>query len=250
MASDRFASRKDLVERLSEKPDFYRLRRRIRYLQKLGLIEPLVGDATNRLGYRLSKYGKRVALRGELAPRSKLQSRPSFRSQFDHDQVVNEVRDILTSSTFISQFISESELRSKIGFANSRGGDSKSSDWKVPDGQFSLRIESGEATVALEVELTRKAKARYSKIFEALLTSKQFKFVFIVCGDEKIEELLVRSLESARATNAFVKASERSNGIYFSQFEKLRRLGLEALWSGEGRTFSINELTNTQAEKG
>ena len=244
LATDRFSTRRELAKRFGEKPDSRRMQRRVRYLQKIGLIEPLIGDGDSRLGYRLSSYGKYVAARGNLAPVSVLQSRPTFKSQFDHDQIVNEVRETLISSPIVSHFVSEAELRSQICSSSSAGIGSDSHDWKVPDAMFTLRTRGGEMTVALEVELSQKAKARYSKIVQALLTSRRFQFVFVVCGNEKLQKLMVEAISSARASNPFVRASNRSNGIYFCQLDMLRRRRLDAPWTGETRTFTINELAN------
>jgi hypothetical protein len=248
LAIDRFATRRDIVRRLEEKPDIRRIQRRLRYLQKIGLIEPLVGDGDSRLGYRLSGYGKYIAARQNLAPMTVLQSRPAFKSQFDHDQIVNEVRDILIPSAIVSGFVSEAELRSQSGGTIGGSTGSDSHEWKVPDAMFTLRTRGGEVTVALEVELSQKAKARYSKIVQALLTSRRFQFVFVVCRNTKLQELMVHAISSARESNALVRASNRSNGIYFCQLDALRLNRLDAPWRGETKTFTINELTNDQLQ--
>ena len=157
------------------------------------------------------------------------------------------MRDILIASGIISNFVSEAELRSQIAASTVHGPETQSHDWKVPDGMFSLVTKLGVSKVALEVELTQKAKARYAEIVQALLTTKQFNFVFFVCGSEKLEKLLSDAVASARSSNAYVKASDRSNGIYFCQLDKLRELRLNAPWCGESRTFTINDLMTGKA---
>lgn len=242
LAANRFASSSELRARLVGASEQYNLRRRIRYLQKIKLVEPLIGDGGNRLGYRLSVKGLLYARRMKFAKPDVTHSRPAFRSQFDHDQVVNEVRALLSSSSIICDFISETELRSKAGAARVSKSKEQAHEWKVPDAMFTLHTAKGVRTAALEVELTQKAKARYSKIFAALITSRQFHFVFIVCKDEKLQAVIRQALADARATNVLVRVSNRSNGIYFCTLDSLRADRLDAPWTGEDKSFTLTEL--------
>lgn len=207
------------------------------------LIEALVGDAGARLGYRLTRRGVRFSLANDLANESVLSERPVFRSQFDHDQTVNEMKGILLASPIVDDFVSETELRSDNDDSR-QGRRVVSRDWKVPDALFSLNTASGKMTVALEVELTRKAMPRYSKIVEALLVSKRFQLVFFVCQDENLVGRIAKAVREARARNPLVKASSRSNGIYFTAVQLLRERKLNAPWFGEGSSFTIQALGN------
>ena len=247
LAKNRFANVHDLRARLPGLSDKYNLFRRLRYLAKVELVEPLMGDGGNRLGYRLTAKGVSFSRAAALANEAILNSRPTFRSQFDHDQVVNEVRDIILTSPIISEFISESELRSQNEDSRmSRLIDTR--DWKVPDALFSLSTSGTLMKTALEVELTQKANARYSKIVEALLTSRKFQFAFFVCRDEKIIRPIAAAIEHARAKNPLVRASNRSNGIYFSAVDLLREKRLHAPWFGEGTSFTLADLASKTAD--
>lgn len=243
LAQSKFANVQDLRAHLPGLTEHYNIFRRLRYLIQMGLIERLIGDGGARLGYILSMDGLLYAKKHSLANPLLLQSRPAFRSQYDHDHVVNEVRLILSMSPIVSNFVSETELRARND--DSRMSRSISSrDWKVPDGLFLLKSSGVPMNVALEVELTQKSKRRYAKIVEALLTSKSFQLVFFVCKDEKLVRHLAQAVRFARENNHLVRASNRSNGIYFSAVDLLRQKKLEAPWFGEGSSFSLAELAS------
>lgn len=242
IALNRFAHYKDLERKLTSLPTGYNLFRRLRHLRQADLIEPLVGDGGARLGYRLSKRGIEYAKKKLIANDVVLQSRPAFRTQFDHDRIVIEAREILSLSEIVRDFVSETELRSRIVKDWRSVQNEADRDWKVPDAIFRLSTPRGLMTTALEVELTQKAKARYEKIVQALLTSRMFHLVFILCKDEKLIGLIRNEIAEARATNPFVRASNRSNGIYFCTLQILREQKLDAHWAGEDKRFSLNEL--------
>lgn len=247
VATNRFANLDDFKRNLPGLHTGYNLYRRLRHLQRIELIEPLIGDGDVQLGYRLTKKGMKFAKKNSFLRSATVQSRPAFRTQFDHDQIVNEARHILSASPIVSELISESELRSRIGkrLATTTAADH---EWKVPDALFTLLTTRGPMTTALEVELTQKAKARYSKIVATLLTSKSFQFVFFICKDDRLATLIRNHIADARAKNALVRASKRSNGIYFCTLNDFRENCLDAIWDGEQNRFSINDLA-TQIQK-
>lgn len=242
IALNRFAHYKDLERKLRVLPAGYNLFRRLRHLRQADLIERLVGDGGAKLGYRLSKKGIEYAKKKLISNEVILQSRPAFRTQFDHDRIVIEAREILSHSKIVRDFVSETELRSRIVKDWRSVQNEVERDWKVPDALFRLSTQRGSMTTALEVELTQKAKARYEKIVQALLTSKMFHLVFVLCKDEKLAALIRNEIAQARATNPFVRASNRSNGIYLCTLQTLRERKLDAPWDGEDKRFSLNEI--------
>lgn len=54
--------------------------------------------------------------------------------------------------------------------------------------------------------------------------------------------LIRNEIAESRATNPFVRASSRSNGIYFCTLPTLRELKLDAPWEGEEKRISLNEI--------
>lgn len=242
IATRRFSHHKDLERILNGLPTGYNLYRRTRHLKNVGLVESLIGDGEISLGYRLTRKGIELAKKSAFASDGVLQSRPVFRTQFDHDRIVNEAREILSASPIIRDFVSEVELRSRFGREWRISQNKSERDWKVPDALFTLRTTNGVMTTALEVELSQKAKARYAKIVQALLTSKKFHLVFILCKTERLMHLIRNEVIEARTSNPVVRASNRSNGIYFCTLANLRELGLDAPWEGENSRFSIKDI--------
>ncbi|MCM2282265.1 MAG: hypothetical protein NDI61_10510 [Bdellovibrionaceae bacterium] len=248
LALNRFAKQADLFASIIGVVPSYNMPRAVRRLKVHGLIEPLLGDADTHLGYRLTKKGLRFARSVLHVTDDALKSRPAFRSQYDHDRIVNEARRILSTSPVISDFVSEAELRIQLGKTWTVRSESTSHDWKVPDALFKLSTRKGLLRVALEIELSQKAKARYAKIMEAILISRQFEVVFFLCKTERLLSLIRSEVNAARKTSPRVKASQRSNGIYFCTLETLRALKLDAPWTGEENRFTICEIEESLAK--
>jgi len=249
LALNRFAKQVDLFDSILGIAPSYNMPRAVRRLKGHGLIETLIGDANTHLGYRLTRKGLHYAEKIMLIPDSVLKSRPAFRSQYDHDRIVNEARRILSESPVVSDFITEAELRASQEKSWRDHIDSNNRDWKVPDAIFKLMTKKGVLRVALEVELSQKAKARYAKIMQAILISRQFDVVFFLCKDERLQSLIYREVTEARAKNPMVKVSQRSNGIYFSTLETLRAMKTDAPWSGEENRFTIREIEESFSKK-
>ncbi len=245
LAENRFGTRTDLINSIASLSEKSNMNRILGRLKSNGLIEVMLGDSDCHLGYRLTKKGLSFSQANLSIPPELLRSRPSFRSQYDHDRVVAEARRILSASTAVSDFKSELELRSKLGRRSFQFSYRKEREWKVPDGLFTLTTKKGPMRVALEVELSQKAKARYQKIMRAILVSREFEIIFFLCRDSHLADLISKEVTEARQTNPVVKASDRSNGIYFCTMELLRKDGNDALWCGEKSRFSINQIERT-----
>lgn len=249
LALNRFGKQADLFASINRITPSYNLPRTIRRLKNYGLIEPLLGDANVHLGYRLTKKGLLFADKRLLIPEAALKARPAFRSQYDHDRVVNEARHILCGSQAVSDFVTEAELRAELGRRWNNVPSGSNRDWKVPDAIFKLTTKRGTLRIGLEVELSQKAKARYEKILKTVLISRQFEIVFFLCKNEKLLQLIRREVAEVRAKNATVKLSQRSNGIYFTTLDSLRTLKNDAPWSGEESRFTIREIEASFTKK-
>ena len=242
LAENRFGTRSDLINAISTLSEKSNMNRTLGRLKTYGLIEGMSGDSNCHLGYRLTKKGLAFAEANLSVPQELLRSRPSFRSQYDHDRVVAEARRILCNSSAIGDFKTEVELRSALGRETFRPSSEQEREWKVPDGLFTLVTKKGPMRVALEVELSQKSKARYQKIMKSVLVSRQFEIVFFLCRDSKLADLISKEVSTSRRTNSTVQASSRSNGIYFCTLDMLRKNGNDALWCGEKSRFSITEV--------
>jgi hypothetical protein len=242
IALNRFSTAKDLKRSIANLPPNYNINRRLISLKTVGILEALIGDSGKPLGCRLTKAGLRFARQALQIPDALVRSRPSFKTQYDHDRIVNDARRILTGSSAVRNFLTELELRTALGKDWRAGSTSQAREWKVPDGLFSLETKNGTLRVALEVELSQKARARYAKIMRALITSRSFDVVFFLCRDEKLAQVIRSELNRARASDSFVKVSNRNNGFYFAKLDELREHGLDAPWAGETNRFTLREI--------
>lgn len=114
--------------------------RRIGILKRLGLIENVYGDGGITIGYRLTRNGIRFMRR---LPETEYLAitRRSYQTQFNHDQLLIDVRTILETSPLVRGFRTESEIRRKLTTK-----ESKMRHWEnlpsVPDGTFTLAAVS------------------------------------------------------------------------------------------------------------
>lgn len=242
LAENRFGTRSDLISAISTLSEKSNMNRTLGRLRSYGMIEVMSGDSNCHLGYRLTKKGLLFARDNLLVSPELLRSRPSFRSQYDHDRIVAEARRVLCSSPVVSDFKTELELRSKLGREKFQLTNDQEREWKVPDGLFTLKTKKGSMRVALEIELSQKSKARYQKIIKSILIARKFEIVFFLCRNSKLMELISKEVSESRRTNPIVRASNRSNGIYFCTLDMLRNNGNDAHWCGEKNRFSISEI--------
>ncbi|MBK8204921.1 MAG: hypothetical protein IPK68_22295 [Bdellovibrionales bacterium] len=97
--------------------------------------------------------------------------------------------------------------------------------------------------------MSQKAKARYAKIMEAVLISRQFEIVFFLCKNERLMNIVQSEVVDARRKIPRVRVSQRSNGIYFATIEMLRAMQNDTPWTGEGNRFALREVEESLAKK-
>ena len=215
--------------------------RRLQILARSGLIQPLRGDMGIRLGYRITKKGANLLHARQCGEPHQTVKAPKYKSTFEHDLSATRVRDIITKSPIVSDFIGEAEVRS--AFAKKYGRQEKRDDrYKVPDALFKLNTQKGSFIAALEVECAAKSAERYGKIFRQLCISKDFDVIFFIAKDATLLALLRSHLKKARDTDKLVMLWPRQHGFYFGLLDDVTRLGLDAPFSGEERTFTLCEL--------
>ncbi|MBL7715133.1 MAG: hypothetical protein JNL01_06660 [Bdellovibrionales bacterium] len=89
-----------------------------------------------------------------------------------HDITVSELRSKLESTGVVSGFKASFHFRHQLTPQDKRLG-IFSSDFLMPDGEFKLSALSGEKLVALELELTLKAKRRYFELWSKYIRDKE-----------------------------------------------------------------------------
>lgn len=215
--------------------------RRLKRLMDQRYIEVLHGDGGVRLGYRARRRAVHLLKSIGIEPSSLTDIGAVYRSGFDHDSTVLDLRNIFESSSLISDFQSEHHVREamgkKYGYRDSEGN-----GYKVPDALFRLKTAKGSFRVALELEIAVKNKLRYRKALKQLSLSTDWDVAFIVVSEKQRIALLQGILADVRINDFAVKGSNRRNAIYFALLENFQQKKLDGTFEGEKKTFSLNSL--------
>lgn len=220
---------------------------RLRKLELAGLIAQLRGDLGQRLGYKLTKKGERIARQVDPElPRASVRGRVCYRTTFEHDRHLVDVWNILSRCALVGRFQQEREIRShfaaRFGFAKLR-----EQGFKVPDALFDLTTPRAKFRFALELELSQKSSERYRKHFRLLSTCEEWNTVLFVVKNAKIKAVLKDELKRSLATDPMVKLSPRTNKFYFVELSEILERGLAAKIEGERTSFSFEELEKKYA---
>lgn len=214
--------------------------RRLRILTQEGHIEKVVGDQSRVLGYRITQKGKHF-LRDTAPGKEIVISRRGYRTQFEHDQRLIDVRRILEQSPLILGFKMDHELRAEFS-----DGKSRPANWQnmplIPDAIFIHRTPSGSVKMALELELTQKSKRRYGRIFKSHLLSKKWNLTLYLVKDDALKKSLMETLGAVKGKDLEVRLAKVVNGIYFCALEDFLSKGLEAPMTNGKREISFAEM--------
>ena len=217
--------------------------RKLSELRAKGFIEPLIGDGGARLGYRPTKRAIYHLKRAGFKPARITDLRSSFRTGFDHDKTVLELRNIFEKSPLVSHFLPEHQVREML--ARQYGyRDAEGNGYKVPDAMFQLKTAKREFRVALELELTLKSRPRYVRLLKQLSLSRDWDVVFVIGTDRKITSKLAIILESIRGKDVELKVSKQQHGFYFAPLSEFLERKLECPFEGEGKKFTLTSLAD------
>jgi hypothetical protein len=214
--------------------------RRLGVLKRQGFIENVLGDKAISIGYRLTKKGKDVLdYLGETLNRPA--NRRSYKTQFEHDQLMIDLRRILELSPIVKDFRTEAEVRGEV--LKDRG---RRQSWEnlpsIPDATFVFEVPGQKMRVAVELELSGKSSRRYKKIFADHMLSKDWNLVFYVVKNEKLLRYLREILKDTKSKNVHVRVARAINGIYFCLLEEVLSLKCAAAFVGENQEFSLEQL--------
>lgn len=155
-----------------------------------------------------------------------------------HDDLLQDLRLVFESSPLIALFTPEHVLRIQLARKHGRQA-SRDERYKVPDAIFNLKRNETLFTVALELELARKSRARIAKMIKQLAIPADFNLVFIVVEEEKQIGRLRQELLEQRKSDLAVRFYSPRKGFYFALLSDIRTKGLDARFSGEDVTFSL-----------
>lgn len=221
--------------------------RRIGILKRAGFIESVGGDNIKSIGYKLTKKGKEILelLSNKQTP---IVPRKTYKTEFEHDQLLIDVRRILLKSPLVSDFRTEGEVKKEM--LKTQTG---VIDWKnlphIPDATFHLKTTTTVRRIAVELELSRKSRARYRKIFRSHLLSNKWDIVFYIVKDEVLQKHLRQELVETKKTDTRIKVASSINGIYFCSLAEFQSKELFVKFSNGKQEVSIGEMGKTfQAE--
>lgn len=214
--------------------------RRLAVLRRMGLVENVMGDRSMTIGYRLTLRGKRIVA-GMGSTRSPAVNRRSYKTQFEHDQILIDIRGILEKSPLVKGFRSEAEIRHSLlaGHRNLLHWENAAT---IPDGAFVFAVPGHEQKAALELELTPKKKQRYARIFRNHLLAKDWNLVFYIVKNEPFRKQLMQLLSDVKANDIEVQVAKRINGIYFCTLEEFLKRKLRVPFTNGKEEISFAEV--------
>ena len=214
--------------------------RRLGVLRRRGFIENVSGDRSMTIGYRLTKRGKEV-WRKYSAAGIVPSVRRAYKTQFEHDQLLIDVRRILEESPLVREFKSEVEIRNRV-----MDGNAKLLHWEnapiIPDATFVFEVPGQRRRVALELELTPKAKRRYAKIFRSHLLAKDWSVVFYIVKDATFRDRLMKTLNDIKSTDLQVLVASKLNGIYFCTLDEFLSRRLAVPFTNGKKEISLDKI--------
>jgi hypothetical protein len=214
--------------------------RRIGILRKMNLIDVVLGDQGAALGYRISKHGRNIlSQKGQLTTAPVV--RKTYKTQFEHDQILIDVRRILESSPVVQEFKTEAEVKNEL-----LSGRRTPIDWKnaptIPDATFMYEVPGQKCRVAIELELTQKSRARYFKIFRSHLLNKNWGLTFYIVRDEPLLIKMRALLNEVKTHDVHVRVARKINGVYFCNLNKFQADGLKTPFFNGKEEISLDQL--------
>ena len=214
--------------------------RRLGMLKRRGLVESNMGDRAMTIGYRLTKRGQQV-LKNSPAANLRPATRRAYKTQFEHDQYLIDLRRILQESPLVREFKNQLEVRKQL-----IDGKAKLRHWEdlphIPDATFSLVIPGQTMRVALEVELTSKNRKRYAKIFRNHLLAKTWEMVIYVVKDANFRDRLMATLSDIKSTDIQVRVASKINGMYFCTIGEFLSRQLEVPMTNGKKEISLAKI--------
>ncbi len=221
--------------------------RRIGILKKCMLIENVEGDGAATIGYRLTKKGTEY-FSAMFNEQTMPATRRGYKTQFEHDQLLIDVRHILQLSPLVKNFKIEAEIRRRILSAQTgkRNWDEMPA---IPDAAFRFETPEQSMVVAIELELTPKVRSRYTGIFRNHLLSKDWGLVIYIVKDRNFQEKLMRILSEIKVKDIHVRIAKNVNGIYFCELNDFLKLKLSAPLTNGKREISLQQIAESLQAK-
>jgi len=212
-------------------------------LQRKGLLAPLVGDGGRLMGYRPTRRGLKLLQDKGVGDFKITDLRSTYRTTFDHERILQELRAIFVSSSLVSDFEPEHLVRERLtrkyGYT-----DHREQGYKIPDAAFQLQTAKGKFRVALELEIAQKSRRRYLNALKRLLLGRDWDVVFFVVAAGPVLMKLKAALEEVKAQDLEVRIATNLSGMYFAHLSDVLSRRDLCTFEGEGKSFSLVSLKN------
>ena len=151
---------------------------RMKRLVRAGFVRECRDDNGRILAWTMTRQGASQVFVDEGTAREEARRAPVYRSTFEHDSLLVDVRSILSQSPVITYWEPERALRAEVmrEFHYLHRSDQREKLLAVPDALLHLEANGTQAKAALELELTQKSRRRLFQKFEAHVTSPEFDY--------------------------------------------------------------------------
>jgi hypothetical protein len=210
----------------SQKSEF----RIVKKLIELGLIERQVGDLNIILGFRLTQKGIQFAK--SLFGQELIPQRATYKTTLDHDLLLSDIASLFLKNPKVIDWKAEEFVRSELG---KRYGENnfREKRYKVPDGVLYWRSIDGIQQIAIELEISRKSRLRYQKMFKQILLSLDFSSSIIIFSDAKTQKVAQEELMWVLENDYQIKKHRPTTRVLFvllkDILENAHRMNLDAL---------------------
>jgi hypothetical protein len=187
-------------------------RRRLRKLEAKNYLRRITGHEDGLLGWAVTLFSAKTFAFKTIKTRFN-------KNALDHDLAISELRQRMEANFKIHHWINEHYLKSttpKHPDAFRRVADS------VPDSLISIETNAGARIIALEMELTRKAKSRYFRIFERYLQRTNVNWIWYIVESEGLGKTLLGLWNDFRARSSELQRMNLGYSLLSSATQDLR----------------------------
>jgi hypothetical protein len=208
-------------------------------LVQMGYLNQSLSDQGSILGWSLTPQALQLIDPHSMQRESLIVKPPTYRTAYQHDVTLREIKEILIQSPNIHHWIPEYILKAhaKQSLYSLNDQEKRNHLLKVPDGIFQFKSAGEMLKGALELELTRKSKCRIYQRFEAHILNPEIDFIFFVVGDQPLLEILWNVYQAVLDQSPMIQGNSRRNGVYFALLSSIREHQLKAPFIGLDDTY-------------
>lgn len=224
-------STKTIIEIYFKGINFSTVLRRLRKLEAENYIKRVGKLETNEFLWGVTSKG------GELVGQEFFKTHWS-KSMLEHDHKLIGLRLHFEQLGVSKSWIPEHQIRSSI-YKKYSLRDAK--DKLIPDGLMEASVKNYSETIAIELELNLKNKARYKKMIYAYQGKNELHAVWYIVSSRSILNCLKDYWNKCRSSYSKVR-------VYFSLLEDIQTLGVNAKMIGLESTYIIKNYFDLPAQ--